>query len=459
MSLNDFEIIQNIGNEEKSSIFKVKRKKDGLFYSLKNIKFQTLEKNEKENAINEIKLLSTLKHPNIIEFRKAFFDKPSNSLNLIFEFPNNGNLLNKINYAIKNNMHMEECIIWNVLTQMLHGLNYLHKKGIIHRNLTSKNIFLTKLRLVKITDFTVCCKLENNKKALTQVGTPFYTAPEIWNEEPYNYKCDIWSLGCIIYEMASLSLPFNGNTIELLYENIMAKKMKPLPVFYSENLKNIINNMLTFDPSKRPSADILLNYPNIIKTTNDLNSIYDKYKIEQSINYQNKKIYQKRKISVNETNKNLDKNTEQNKNIEKEKYQNLSEKKEENKINITNKENNQPKDNTINNKDNLLNTSIPDKKNSFKILVKDRTKKTININNATYRTLRERRDLNNSKEINSRNNSRINTFENISDNKVVNNNINNIKQNITLSFKDLNNDQAKSINMDYNSFSISKKKK
>ena len=225
MSLNDFKILQKLGNEEKSSMFKVKRKKDGLIYILKTVKSQSLDKSEKQNKINEIKIVSSLSHPNIIEFKEAFFDKFSKSINIIFEYPHNGNLSNKINYAIKNRMYMEESIIWDVLSQILNGVNYLHKKGIIHRNLKSKNILLNNQRLVKISDFEASCVVGDNNKMITgQVGTPFYTAPEIWDEKPYNYKCDIWSIGCIIYEIASLTLPFKGDNINSLYENTLSKK-------------------------------------------------------------------------------------------------------------------------------------------------------------------------------------------------------------------------------------------
>lgn len=307
MSLNDFEILQKLGNEEKSSILKVKRKKDGLIYILKTVLFQKLDKSEKQSAINEIKVVSSLSHPNISGFKEAFFDKNSKSLNLIFEFPHNGNLSNKINYAIKNGMYMEECIIWDVLVQILNGVNYLHKKGIVHRNLKSKNILLNNQRLVKISDFEASCILDNkNKMIIGQVGTPFYTAPEIWEEEPYNYKCDIWSIGCIIYEMASLTLPFKGDTIKSLYENIMAKKIKPIPDFYSEDLKKVINYMLMFDPSKRPSTDLLLNYPRIKEESKKLKDIYEKYKINKnSRNIQNKDNLQKAKESSLESNQNL----------------------------------------------------------------------------------------------------------------------------------------------------------
>jgi len=291
MSLNDFEILKKLGKEEKSSIFKVKRKKDDLIYILKTVQSQFLDTSKKRSVINEIKTVSSLSHPNIIEFKEAFFDKLSKSLNIIFEFPHNGNLSNKINYAIKNRMHLEESIIWDVLVQILNGVNYLHKNGIIHRNLKSKNILLNNQRLVKISDFEASCTFDKNNITITgQAGSPFYTAPEIWQEKPYNYKCDIWSIGCIIYEMASLTLPFKGDTINSLYENIMSKKIKPIPDFYSEDLKKIINYMLIYDPSKRPSTDLLFNNPRIKEELAKLKDTYIKYKINKSSSNSKNKV-------------------------------------------------------------------------------------------------------------------------------------------------------------------------
>ena len=271
MSLNDFDIINNLAFEEKYAILKVKRKKDGLIYLIKNVNFILLDKEGKQNAINEIKILSSLHHPNIIEFKEAFYDEPSNSLNLVLEFPNN-NLRHKIDYAFKNEMRMEESTIFEVLTQLLIGLNYLHKKGIIHRNLESKNIFLTKNRLIKISNFNSCLIMNKSNINQPHINKSLYTAPEIWNKKKFNYKCDIWSIGCIIYEMASLSLPFSLDSNKML--DFKDGKIKPIPEFYSSKLKSVINDMLALDPSKRPSTDILLNNPTIIETIKKLSSFY-----------------------------------------------------------------------------------------------------------------------------------------------------------------------------------------
>ena len=279
MSLNDFEILKNYGNKEESIILKVKNKKDGLLYLLKHTDNKKLDEKLIQNLICEAKLLSSLKHPNIIQSKAYFVDKNSYSCNLLMEYPYGENLSYKINYALKNEMYLEENTIWEILTQILIGLNFLHKMGIVHRNLQSNNIFLSKQRLIKMTDFNNCFKGKN----ITLINAPiyktsYYSAPELLSRGTYSFKCDIWSVGCIIYEMASLSLPFRGNEKELLININNIEKLKSIPNFYSKNLKSIISDMLIVDQSKRLSSSMLLNNPNIKETLKKIKLIYINYK-------------------------------------------------------------------------------------------------------------------------------------------------------------------------------------
>ena len=272
--MNEFKIVNFLRNGEKYLLLKVKSKVDGFYYLLKHINFQILNEEEKENAFNESKILFILKHPNIIELKEIFFNKSKN-LNLVMDFPSNDNLKDKIQYSIQNKRYFEENTIWEVLTQILIGLNYLHEKGIIHRNLQSRNIFISQDELIKITDFN-CCYMHNKKMSLYQplITISSYTAPELLNKQKFSYKCDIWSVGCIIYEMAALTLPFKSNN-EISYNNINnSKDFESFPSFYSNNLKSIINDMLSIDQSKRPSTDVLLNFSNIKETAKKLNPIY-----------------------------------------------------------------------------------------------------------------------------------------------------------------------------------------
>ena len=159
---------------------------------------------------------------------------------------------------LKKHLQFEENTIWSILIQILEGINYLHKSKIIHRDLKSANIFLTKKGIIKIGDLNVSIIAKKNL-AVTQTGTPYYAAPEVWENESYNNKCDIWSIGCIAYEMAALHIPFRRTSIHQLQENIIKGKYVEIPNIYSNDLKNIIKLILCLNPLKRPSANDLLN--------------------------------------------------------------------------------------------------------------------------------------------------------------------------------------------------------
>ena len=377
MSLKDYEIIQCLRDKEKYLLLKVKRKIDGLFFLIKHVNFKFLNKKERENAFNETKLLSMLKHPNIIELKQSNFNNFKNTLNLVLDFGTIINLKNKIEYAIKCKGYQEENTIWEVLTQILIGLNYLHRKGLVHRNLQAKNIYISKFRLIKITDFN-CCNIHNKNMSLNQplIITSLYTAPELLKKQKFNYKCDIWSLGCIIYEMASLSLPFK-NYSEICSKNLNDNiSFKPIPDFYSNNLKSIIKDMLTLDLSKRPSTTNLLNYHNVKETAKKLGPIYTQYK--NNINLNN--IYIKNMKTAQNINPNLDNR------IQMLKTEGNINKNQIKLITMQNSRNNTKLNLYAISKGKKLEYKINGNKDIFQ---KKDIKKS--INNATYRTLKERK--------------------------------------------------------------------
>ena len=92
----------------------------------------------------------------------------------------------------------------------------------------------------------------------TQTGTPYYASPEVWQEKPYDNKSDIWSLGCIIYEMCSLNPPFRAKSMKGLYNSVLSGMYPKLPQHYSEELSSLIKILLNVNPAKRPSCEKLL---------------------------------------------------------------------------------------------------------------------------------------------------------------------------------------------------------
>ena len=268
-SIDDFEFLNQIGVGAFSKVYKVKRKIDNEIYALKQVNLSTLSEKEKDNAFTEIKILSSIDNPHIIAYKDSFIDKKTNTLYLIMEYAAYGDLDNQIAQHIKNRVYFSEKEILNIITQILIGLKGLHEKKILHRDLKAANIFICdkNLSLLKIGDLNVSKFITTFTMKNTQTGTPYYASPEVWNNRPYDYKSDIWSLGCLFYEITSLTAPFKGKSMKELYEKVEKGIIDPIPRRYSDNLMTIIKMCLRHDDKLRPSASELLDY--VRKITGD----------------------------------------------------------------------------------------------------------------------------------------------------------------------------------------------
>jgi NIMA (never in mitosis gene a)-related kinase len=144
-------------------------------------------------------------------------------------------------------------------TQMALAIKHCHDKKILHRDLKSQNIFLTSKNFVKLGDFGIAKVLEHTMdKANTVIGTPYYLSPEIIQGKPYNLSSDIWSLGIILYEMCALKPPFNANSLSELGQKIVKCAYPPIPAHYSKELKQLVSQLLVFEPAKRPNINQVL---------------------------------------------------------------------------------------------------------------------------------------------------------------------------------------------------------
>ena len=253
MSLNDFEILKLLGKGSFGTVYLVKRKKDSQIYAMKRINLPKSPMKEKEAALNEIRLLASLSHPNIIGYKETFCDIHTGDLCIIMEYADGGDLSKRISYNKSHHLRFMENMIWKWLIQILNGVVFLHSNNIMHRDLKSANIFLKTNNILKIGDLNVS-KLIKNTLAKTKTGTPYYLAPEVWEDFEYDYKCDIWSIGCIIYELCTLAPPFRATNLRDLYRNIKKGYYDPISEQYSDELKTVIKWMLNTNPSQRKSA-------------------------------------------------------------------------------------------------------------------------------------------------------------------------------------------------------------
>jgi NIMA (never in mitosis gene a)-related kinase len=180
------------------------------------------------------------------------------------EFADGGDLLGKISQHKRSRSNFTEEELWNFALQLFRGLKKLHSMRILHRDIKCANVFVCKDGTVKIGDLNVS-KVNKKGLAYTQTGTPYYASPEVWKDQPYDSKSDIWSVGCVLYEAAALHPPFRGNSMDELYSRVIRGQYPPLPATYSEDLHNLVRSLLQVNPSLRPSVEQLTQMPLVIR--------------------------------------------------------------------------------------------------------------------------------------------------------------------------------------------------
>ena len=258
MSMQDFEIIKPLGKGAFASVFLVRRKEDNNIYALKRVTIDKLKKKEQDNSVNEVRILASINHINVIGYKEAFYEESSKTLNIVMEYADDGDLNSKINQVKQLKQHFSESKIWIYAIQMLMGLKALHDKKIMHRDLKSANVFLMKNGICKLGDLNVS-KVAKMGVLRTQTGTPYYASPEVWKDGPYNYKSDLWSIGCVVYELCMLRQPFKGSNMDELYKNVLRGKYKEIDgKIYSKDLSDLIAMLLRVDPKKRPGCKEVL---------------------------------------------------------------------------------------------------------------------------------------------------------------------------------------------------------
>ncbi|XP_054584497.1 serine/threonine-protein kinase Nek4-like, partial [Eptesicus fuscus] len=216
---------------------------------------------ERRAAEQEAQLLSQLKHPNIITYKESW-EGGDGLLYIVMGFCEGGDLYRKLKEQKGQLLPESQVVEWFV--QIAMALQYLHEKHILHRDLKTQNVFLTRTNIIKVGDLGIARVLENHcDMASTLIGTPYYMSPELFSNKPYNYKSDVWALGCYAYEMATLKHAFNAKDMNSLVYRIIEGKLPPMPKDYSPELAELIRTMLSKRPEERPSVRSILRQPYI----------------------------------------------------------------------------------------------------------------------------------------------------------------------------------------------------
>jgi tRNA A-37 threonylcarbamoyl transferase component Bud32 len=244
-----------IGKGKFATVYRATRRRDGQVVAVKEIAiFDASDARSREKCLKEIRLVQALEHPNIVRFLDGFVE--GRHLVLVFEFAEAGDLKRQLRKARERGMRLEERVVWRYFAQIAEAVAYMHSRRIIHRDLKPANVFLTLSGAVKVGDLGLGRLLSaDTLVAHSKVGTPLYMAPECLKGGGHEYAADVWSLGCILYELAAGASPFKEEGLNLygLFQKITSGAYAPLdPALCSPQLRDLVTGMLAQDPAARP---------------------------------------------------------------------------------------------------------------------------------------------------------------------------------------------------------------
>lgn len=209
-NLNNYVLKDHHVNYDQNSIVNNKNRTEQAerYVALKEINFYDIpNSNSRMDCLKEVRLLQQLKHPNIINYNESFIQ--GTKLFIVLELADGGDLSKLIKYYQKKRQIINERIILKYFTQVCSAVKYIHSKRILHRDIKPANIFMTSDGVVKLGDFGLGRFFsQNTRDAFSIVGTFYYMSPERIRESGYGFSSDVWSLGCVLYELITLNSPF-----------------------------------------------------------------------------------------------------------------------------------------------------------------------------------------------------------------------------------------------------------
>ncbi|CAK8530955.1 unnamed protein product [Lathyrus sativus] len=245
--MNQYHIYEAIGRGRYSTVYKGRKKKTIEYFAIKSV-----DKSQKNKVLQEVRILHTLDHQNVLKFYSWY--ETSAHLWLVLEYCVGGDLLS----ILRQDIQLPEDSVNELAYDLVRALQYLHSNGIIYCDLKPSNILLDENGRTKLCDFGLARKLKEISKvpssSLPQAkrGTPSYMAPELFEDGGvHSYASDFWALGCVLYECYAGRPPFVGKEFTHLVKSIISDPIPPLPGNPSRPFVNLINSLLVKDPAER----------------------------------------------------------------------------------------------------------------------------------------------------------------------------------------------------------------
>ena len=259
----DFDILKEIGSGSFSTVYHVRHKKTKAEYAIKAIdKRKKTNEEEKPYFKREVEVMYKIHHPNVVKLYGHFED--NNYCYFIMEYISKGNVYHLFPTDKKKRLTTKVCA--SIIKDVISAVYFMHnmKPPIIHRDIKPENVLLSEGLVAKLTDFGWSNYIQEDEVRKTVCGTPIYLAPEIWMEKGHDETVDIWCIGVLLFELVTSTVPFQGNDIDTLKENILKVKIN-WPKDINTDAKNLIMKILKIDPKQRISLEEMLKHPFITK--------------------------------------------------------------------------------------------------------------------------------------------------------------------------------------------------
>jgi serine/threonine protein kinase len=259
LQIGRYNEIRVIGRDNYGTIHLVKDPQTGRKLAMKKIPVAALSSTNRNEAASNIELLTKLTHPNVVEYVTSFLD--AEVLHIVTAFCVGDYLSQIIQRRHAAKAYFDEGVVLDIFVQLAMAVDYCHSVQILHQDLKASNVIITRRNVVKLCNVGIVGVLSHESYQQIQNSFSFYMAPEVYENQPYNSKSDVWAMGCILYELCTFKHPFEASNILRLVENIVGEEPAAIGELYSHELSSLVAQTLTKDPKQRPQVKLIFKLP------------------------------------------------------------------------------------------------------------------------------------------------------------------------------------------------------